>query len=154
MVLLVGVWLFIIVGSNCLYIGCPLACTLAATGLVASTKLKPFILVSAAASLVIIHTWFNHLLLCKMVTLPANLMLSIYFGVMGKSLSSIAILYRTLLAMALCVKYGKGLLMVNGVPVLFLNCTMYLLNCAATFWLKLTLIKNKIAQVLVIIILF
>ena len=82
-----------------------------ASGPLLNTNGKLLILASAAASVVCIATWLSHLLLFKMVTAPANLILSINLGVTGKSALSIAMLYLVLRANALGVRYALGLFM-------------------------------------------
>ena len=80
-----------------------------AMGALLNTKANPFILASADASDVFINTWFSHLEAFNTVTAPAARRLSMYRGVMGKSVLSTAMLYRTRRCMARGVRYGEGL---------------------------------------------
>jgi hypothetical protein len=56
-----------------------------------------------------------------------------YRGTTGRSVSSIRIFCFALLSIAFADKNLDGSLIEKGVPVLSLNCTMYLVNCAETF---------------------
>jgi hypothetical protein len=51
-------------------------------------------------------------------------MLSIYAGVMGRSVESVKMANRVLLAIALADKYAEGFPMLYGVPVLSFNWMM------------------------------
>src|SRR5829696_834739 len=73
---------------------------------------------------------FNHLEVFKIVTAPAERMLSIYRGVTGRSVLSIAILNLVLLSMACGDRKAVGLLREKGLVALFLNCIIYLVDCA------------------------
>jgi hypothetical protein len=78
--------------------------------LVAFTNGKELILVNASASVVRIATWFNHLDVLRMVTAPADRILSRYLEVTGKSVLSIAIKYRFLRSKDLAVRNSDGVL--------------------------------------------
>ncbi len=68
----------------------------AAIGVVPITNGNVLILANAAASVVNMATWLSHLEELMMLTAPDKRILSIYLGVMGISVESIAILYLVL----------------------------------------------------------
>ncbi len=76
------------------------------------TKGKLFILVNAAASDVEIQTWFNHFETLSITTAPDKRILSMYLGVIGRSVESIGILYLTLRWIERAVRYCEGLAIV------------------------------------------
>jgi hypothetical protein len=67
---------------------------LAAIAVVLFTNGNELILAIAAASVVLIATWFSHFDVFKISTVPDNRMLSRYLVVMGRSVLSIDILKR------------------------------------------------------------
>ena len=79
--------------SNFLFTGVIVCEFLAAIGPLLNTNGKLAILAKAAASVVCMATWLSHLELLRITTAPAKRILSIYLGVMGRSVESIAIPY-------------------------------------------------------------
>ena len=76
------------------------------------------------------QTWLSHFDLLRIVTAPAKRTLSIYAGVIGKSVSSIDIFCLLLLSKDLGDRNWEGLEIENGVPVLSLNRIIYFENWA------------------------
>src|SRR6218665_523898 len=93
------------------------------------TKGKLAILLRAVASTLCMHTWLSHLEVLIMVTAPARRTLSTYLANTGRSVLSMAILYRMRLSIARWDKNSSGLLTEKAEPFLFLNSTIYRLNC-------------------------
>ena len=77
------------------------------------------------------------------ITVPAKRTLSIYRGVIGKSVSSMAIRCFFLLSIAFVDKYADGLSMLNGVPDLSLKRTMYFVNWAEVLNAEKSKMKNN-----------
>jgi hypothetical protein len=69
----------------------------------------------------------------RMVTFPARRILSIYRGVIGRSVESMDIFCFTLLWIDLADKYCDGLLILKGVLALSFSRMIYFENCAADF---------------------
>jgi hypothetical protein len=62
---------------------------------------------------------------------------------MGKSVSSMGIFCLARLAIALADKNCDGLFIVNEVPALSLNLTIYFVNCAAAFTEKKATVTER-----------
>jgi hypothetical protein len=114
------------------------------------TKGNFLIFARATASVVCIQISFSHFDLLIIVTLPANRMLSMYLGVMGKSVESIEIFCFALLCIDFGDKNSEGLLMLKGVPALSLNCIMYFENCAFDSFARNSIAIKKWSSILFI----